>query len=283
LWMKEGWLRRVLPAKDRGETVSEIPVDAVVFNPYQPRRSFGEEELRELAGSIREYGVIQPIVVRPYGKGFELIAGERRLRAAKLAGLETIPAIVREASDRDTALLALVENLQREDLSFLDEAEGYQRLLEEFGLTQEELARRVGKSQSTIANKLRLLRLPESVRRAIREGGISERHARALLRLDEEEVQLAVVERVVEEDMTVREAEELVASIAAGPSGREGGSGARRERVTAVFKDIRIFLNSFRQAVAALRKAGIAAEMTQADVGDALEIRVRIPKAGGGG
>jgi len=281
--MNEGWLRRVLPSRDRGETVSEIPVDAIVFNPYQPRRAFGEEELRELATSIREYGVIQPIVVRPYGKGFELIAGERRLRAAKLAGLETIPAIIREASNRDTALLALVENLQREDLSFLDEAEGYQRLLEEFGLTQEELARRVGKSQSTIANKLRLLRLPESVRRAIRERGISERHARALLRLDEEEVQLAVVERVVEEDMTVREAEELVASIAAGPEARDSGAGTRRERVTAVFKDIRIFLNSFRQAVAALRKAGIAAEMTQTDVGDALEIRVRIPKAGGGG
>ena len=146
-------------ANDPAKAVQELPLNDIRPNPYQPRRQFSEGELAELADSIRRYGVLQPIVVRSGDEGLELVAGERRLRACKMLGLDTIPAVVRDLSDEDLAVLALVENLQREDLHFLEEAQGYQRLLEEFGLTQEELAKRIGKSQSTIANKIRLLKL----------------------------------------------------------------------------------------------------------------------------
>ena len=185
-------------ANDPAKAVQELPLNDIRPNPYQPRRQFSEGELAELADSIRRYGVLQPIVVRSGDEGLELVAGERRLRACKMLGLDTIPAVVRDLSDEDLAVLALVENLQREDLHFLEEAQGYQRLLEEFGLTQEELAKRIGKSQSTIANKIRLLKLSPPVQDFISREIISERHARALLKLPGEEEQLAILEKIIE-------------------------------------------------------------------------------------
>ena len=161
-----------------GDLVREIPLDDLAPNPYQPRRKFAKEEMAELAESIRQYGVLQPVVARPAPEGLELVAGERRLRACKMLGLMTIPTIVKELTDQDMAILSLVENLQREDLNFLEEAQGYYNLLEEFGFTQEELAQRIGKSQSTIANKIRLLKLSPRVRSYISREIITERHAR---------------------------------------------------------------------------------------------------------
>lgn len=264
------------------EEILSVPVTDIRMNRYQPRRDFDEEQLNELTASVREYGVLQPLVVRRSEDGkFELIAGERRLRAARQAGLERVPVVVRDAQDRDAALIALVENLQREDLGFLEEAAGYARLLEEFGLTQEELAARLGKKQSTIANKLRLLKLPASVQGRLVETGASERHARALLALDDEAAQLEVLEEIARSDLTVRQTEELVSELVEGRKQAAAGAAAvkaQRRRVVKVFKDLRIFVNTFREAVKVLRAAGVEAVMDEQDQGDVFEVRVRIKK-----
>lgn len=264
--------------RDR-EEIRVLPVGAILMSPFQARRIVGEDELRQLVESIRHHGVLQPVLVRPFGKGYELIAGERRLRASKIAGLKTIPAVVKEFSDREAAVVGLVENLQREDLTFFEEAEGFQRMTEEFGLTQQELAELVGKSQPAVANKLRLLKLGDRVRSSIMDGKLSERHARTLLRLDGEEAQLEVVGEILRADLTVRETEELVeARLSGGVQGSERRD-ARERKIVHVVKDIRIFLNSFRQAVRLLKKTGVGVEMEERDTGDEIELVVRIPKA----
>ena len=259
-----------------------IPIAQIRRNRHQPRRAFDKGRLEELAESIRSHGLIQPIVVRPGPGGFELVIGERRLRAAVLAGLDAVPAIVREMDERELALIALIENLQREDLDVMEEVESYGRLLDEFGLTQEELGRRIGKSQSAIANKLRLRRLDPAVRGRISQEKLGERRARALLELADPTWQLKVIDAVVEKGLTVRETERLVAEIsqalAAGRLPVDPRHEARPRLVRRVVRDIRIFFNAFQQAVEALKEAGFAAEMTREDMGDWLEIRVRIPK-----
>lgn len=284
--MKEGWMKGLVfrdqggrKEEQRREELREIPVDSILFNPHQPRKEFPESELEELAESIREHGVLQPVLVRPYKKGYELVAGERRVRACKRLGLKTIPAIIRELTDQEAAVLCLIENLQREELSFLEEAIGYENLIKGFNMTQEQIAATVGKRQSTVANKLRLLRLPEEVREVIRKNSISERHARALLMLPDAASQLDVLGRVVSEGLTVRETEALVEGLCGGrPAESRRGKGARTRKVIRVFKDLRLFLNSFRQAVTVLRRAGVDAKMEEADLGEFIEVRVLIPK-----
>lgn len=282
--MKDGILKALGLRNPGGrpEGIREIPVDLIEANPYQPRGNLKSDDLEELAASIREHGVIQPILVRPAGSRFELVAGERRWRASRLVGLRSVPAIVRELSDHDAALLALVENLQREDLNALEEAEAYQRILDQFQITQDELARKVGRSQSAVANKLRLLKLPEETRMAISREIITERHARCLLRLQDPEDHRRVIEEIQSKELTVRETEELVAAIAEGRgNGGEGAGsseGERGRRMLGVIKDLRIFLNSFRQAVRALRSSGIEAEITEEDRGEYIEISVRVKK-----
>ncbi|HHY36136.1 MAG TPA: nucleoid occlusion protein [Firmicutes bacterium] len=272
-------LARLLGLAGGGNTpadaVQELPLKEIKPNPYQPRRHFAEGELAELAASIRQYGVLQPIVVRTGPRGLELVAGERRLRACKLLGMETIPAVVKELKDEDLAVLALVENLQREELHFLEEARGYQRLLEEFGLTQEDLAQRIGKSQSTIANKIRLLKLSPRVQEIISREIISERHARALLKLPREEQQLSVLEKIVEKGLTVQETEAYVARILAG---REREEKQERRKVVRIYKDMRIFFNTIQQAVQELQRVGFAARMEKVEKDDYYEVTVIIPK-----
>lgn len=263
----------------RREELKEIPVDSILLNPHQPRKEFAEAELDELAQSIKEHGLLQPILVRPYSKGYELVAGERRLRACKRLGLKSIPSIVKELSDEEVAVLCLIENLQREELSFLEEAMGYENLIKGFNMTQEQVAATVGKSQSTIANKLRLLKLPEEVREVIRKNAIGERHARALLLLPDADSQMKVLGRIVREGLTVRETEELVEGLIKGRTNfKEGKEGLKGRKVVRVFKDLRLFLNSFRQAVELLRKAGIDARMSEVDRGGYIEVTVHIPK-----
>lgn len=184
-----------------------VPLDEITPNPWQPRVHFDEAKIHEMAESIGEHGIIEPLVVRPRGGGYELIAGERRLRAARLAGLESVPVAVREMTDRDVLEVTLIENLQREDLSALEEAAAYVRLMEEFGATQDEVARRVGKSRPAVANTIRLLQLPEAVRDEIRAGRLSAGHARALLALDSAVEQTALARDAIRLGLSVRQLE----------------------------------------------------------------------------
>ncbi len=196
------------PAADREVEFLRIPVSRIRAGAHQPRHTFAPEELEELVGSIREKGVLQPILVRPAESGYELVAGERRLRAAQMAGIETVPAIVKKMSDRESLEAALVENVQREDLNAIDLAQAYHRLGQEFSLSQEEIARRVGKDRATVANTLRLLRLPEAVRQAVIDGRLSAGHARALLQAPPMRLE-AIFEATLRRGLSVREVERL--------------------------------------------------------------------------
>ena len=201
-------LERLL-GKSSEVKVTGIPVEKLYPNPFQPRKDFDEREMMELAQSIEAYGIIQPIIVRPREDGFQIIAGERRFRACCLLGIREIPAIIQEMDDERVATISLIENLQRRELNYFEEANAYNRLINGFGLTQEELARKIGKSQAAIANKIRLLKLPLSVQSLILPERISERHARALLKLNSAEMQLEVVKQIYEKELTVKETEEL--------------------------------------------------------------------------
>jgi ParB family transcriptional regulator, chromosome partitioning protein len=207
------------PGESAG-VVTELPVESITPNPQQPRKDFDDGTLHELAASLRQSGVIQPVVVRRLGHGYQLIVGERRWRAAKLAGLTQIPAVVREATDVQSLELALVENLLREDLNPMEEAEAYQRLLAEFGWTQEELAQRVGRDRSTIANCLRLLKLPDTIQADLRSGRLAMGHARALLSLSSPEDQLALREQILAHSWSVRTTEAGVQRTRATPARR---------------------------------------------------------------
>ena len=193
-----------------GLRFEEVPISAIRPNTHQPRRNFSEEGIKELAASIREVGILQPLVIRSTETGFELIAGERRLRAAKEAGLDRVPVLIREAADSASMEMALVENLQREDLNPIETAAAYQALMDSFGFTKDQLAHRLGKSRAAVTNTLRLNRLPESVRAMVLAEKLSEGHARALLGLESEEGMLRVAKRVQAEKLSVRKTEELV-------------------------------------------------------------------------
>lgn len=260
--------------KEAAQEVRYVDLAAIAVNPYQPRKTFTDAALQELAASIAEHGIIQPLLVRPRGDRYELVAGERRLRAAKLAGLSQVPVLIKSFDDREAAELAMIENLQREDLHFLEEAEGYLQLLQHFGLTQEELARRVGKSQSTIANKLRLLKLAPPARELLVKANLTERHARALLKLPDEKAQWEVLQVVVERGLNVRETEALVDAVVAPPA----KDVAPRQRLVTVIKDVRIFLNTVHKVVQDMRKAGLAVAVTQEQDDDFVTISLRLPK-----
>ena len=204
------------PAIEKGETIRQVSRSVIVPSPLQPRKTFRPEELTELVDSIKERGIIQPLIVRLVNGKYELIAGERRWRASGEAGLETLPVIVREASNRDVLELALIENLQRADLSPIEEAEAYARLMKEFTLTQEQVAQQVGKSRVAIANSVRLLALPEQIRAWIASNDLSVGHAKVLLGLEREDEQLLAAERIRKENLTVRATERLIDSMRVG-------------------------------------------------------------------
>ena len=250
----------------RGGEILHLPLAIVNANPYQPRRIFERESLEELAASIQTYGVLQPISVRHInGAGYELVAGERRLRACKMAGLKTIPAIVVDITDHDSAVLAMIENLQRQDLHFFEEAQGLANLMTDYGFTQEALANRIGKNQSTIANKIRVMRLPRNVQKLIVDNDLTERHARALLRLEGEEAQLEVLAKVIKQGLTVRKTEALIEATLS-PHGGPGGS---KTPFKAYIRDIRILTNSIKENLDMVRQSGIDTQfdMEQTDTG----------------
>ena len=252
--------------------VLHIPLSKIVPNPYQPRKEFESEALSELADSIRQYGVLQPLLVAP-GKDdtYILIAGERRLRASTMAGLGTVPVIVSEYTSQQIAEIALIENLQRKDLHYLEEAEGYEKLVNTFHLTQESMAIRVGKKQSTIANKLRLLRLPSSVRKKLHDSDLTERHARVLLKLENEDLQKAVLQKVLKGHLNVRQTEALVEKTL-----KEAGKLNQKKPRFVIVNDVRIYLNSIKEIMETVKTSGIPSSMEQEMDGDDVVVTLRI-------
>lgn len=270
-------LERLL-GKANGGKILDIPLQEISRNPFQPRKDFNEQELRELAKSIQVYGIIQPIIVRKSAQGYQLIAGERRYRACRLIGSTTIPAIVQEMNDEKAAAVSLIENLQRKELNYFEEASAYARLLNEFGMTQEELAQKIGKSQSAIANKLRLLRLANELRCLIVPDTITERHARALLKLNSLEMQKDVLRAVYEKDLNVKETEEIVEKLRQNNIPQEANLDGRGQQVSLVIRDARIFLNTIKETVNRAKQIGIEMFMTETDGEDEYEIVIRVPK-----
>lgn len=284
-----------------------LPVNELHPNPSQPRTQFAQEGLEELAASIREHGILQPLSVRRRTSGgFELISGERRLRAARLAELRQVPCIVVTATDVESSLLALVENLQRRDLDYIEEAAALQQLISTFHLSQEEAAKRVGKSQSAVANKLRLLRLAPELRETLRKEGLSERHARALLRLSEdarpdalahilaEGLNVAQTDAYIdalisapeppapEEAAPPEEAAAVVLPEAQAPVKAEDTVNrphrARRKRPTIYIKDIRLFLNTLNRGLETMKQSGLGADCDREETEESLILTIRIPK-----
>ena len=253
--------------------VTDVPVDLIVTNPDQPRKCFGEEELLELKDSIVKYGVIQPVILKKQNNGpYILIAGERRLRAATMAGLTKIPAIIREADDKDAAIIALVENVQRENLGYMEEAQAYNRLMEEYNLTQGEVAERVGKKQSTISNKIRLLSLPKDIQKALIENKLTERHARALLKIPDDETRRVVIEKIISHGLNVRQTEKFIEDVL------EKQQEEQRKKNKISYISYKLYLNTIRKTFNEIFQVEQGAKYTQEDKGEYYEVKIVIPK-----
>ncbi|KKB37466.1 nucleoid occlusion protein [Bacillus thermotolerans] len=255
------------------EEVKQIPIPAIVPNRFQPRTIFNDDKIEELAQTIRMHGMIQPIVVRETEDGkYELIAGERRWRAVQTLDWETVPAIINNLDDKETASVALIENLQREELSPIEEAVAYGKLLELHGLTQEALAQRLGKGQSTVANKLRLLKLPEEVQNALIQKKITERHARALIPLKHPEKQVQIMNEVIDKQLNVKQTEERVIQLL------NTANKKPKPRRKAFSKDIRIAVNTIRQSLSMVSDNGINLNTQEEEFEDFYQITIKIPK-----
>ncbi len=268
------------PFASDGARSALLSIDSILPSSWQPRRTFDDDALGQLADSIRQFGLMQPITVRATsGSRYELIAGERRLRACRMLGESHIKATILHVSDAEAALMTMAENLQREDLSFFEEAEGYRRLTEELRLTQQQLADKLGRQQSTIANKLRLLRLTPEVRDAVTRHGLSERHARALLRLHDEDEQLSVIDSVVLGNLNVQQTEELVDRHVNNLLTIEKAQSKLMPTFSRAWRDWRLFANTMKSAVGELKASGLDAQFVLNDVGPYVEMKVVIPKS----
>lgn len=255
--------------------IVDLDINKIIPNKNQPRQSFDDKALEELSISIRNYGLIQPITVRKiYDDIYEIIAGERRYRASRLLDMKTIPAVILETGEEESAAMALIENLQREDLDFIEEAMAFERLIEDFDMNQTQLAEKLGKSQSTIANKMRILKLPESVKVKLREGGLSERHARALLKIEDEEILLSLIDRIVKKELNVSATEKLVKSIAEDVNLQK----SKDKRYVRNFINYKIYINTIKNAYNEIVKTGIEAKFEQEESEEFIELKVKIPK-----
>ena len=263
----------LLKPSGRKRRFAEIPIDRIATNPHQPRKTFHYDSIIELRDSILQYGLIQPITVRKgtYAK-YELIAGERRFRACKLAGMKTIPAIIIDADNCKSASLALIENLQRENLNFFEEAEGYSNLISDFNITQEELALKIGKTQATIANKIRILKLSPAIKKIIKTNNLTERHARALLRLPDEQTQLKALKHIAEKHLNVTQTDSYIDFLL-----KPQNPNAPKKPLR-IIKDIRVFTNTIKQAIDIMNKSGINAYSQKNETEEYIEYLVKIPK-----
>ncbi len=256
--------------------VLEIPTIQIRPNKTQPRKSFDEDELRLLSQSISTNGILQPLTVRRLSQTeYELVAGERRLRAAVLAGLTKVPCVLIKCTDKESAIFALLENIQRADLNMFEEARGISRLIRKYGLTQEEAAIRLGKKQSTVANKMRLLRLSMEEQDWILQAGLSERHARALLRIDDEEVRKEVLSKIVAENLSAKDTEDVVVKLLCRATVTESPTQDKKF----IVRDVRIFVNTINKAVDTMRLSGINAVAKKSETEEYIEYTVKIPKS----
>lgn len=261
---------------NRSEHLIHLPIEYIRPNPYQPRRHFSEEDLKELSDSIKSVGLIQPITVRVIKDGYELVVGERRLRAASIAGLKEIPVMLVNMNDQESATVALIENIQRDDLNFFEEAIAFERLMKDQQWTQKEIAEMLGKKQSTISNKIRLLAIPQPIRDMLIKHQLTERHARALLKLNKTADLRKVAGRIVKEQLNVKETEKLVSQLTQETDSTDDKQGSRKKiRGIASF---RIYLNTLKQSVDTIRAAGgqVSYEEISTDVG--VEVRIHIKK-----
>lgn len=255
------------------DEVAQLPISKIVPNKYQPRNIFNDEKIVELSESIKEHGVIQPIVVRKFKDGYEIIAGERRYRASKLVGLDKVPAIIREYDDKQSASIAIVENIQREDLTAIEEALAYKQLIDLHGITQAALAKQMGKSQSTVANKIRLLNLSDLVQQSVLERKITERHARALLVVKDEELQLQLLEKIIDNDLNVSQTEQLIEETL-NPKEKV----KKPQTVSRMPRDCRIAMNTFKQVIMMVEKTGMKVEHETEELDDSYVIKISLPK-----
>lgn len=271
------------PSPLMSRVIVMLPTDIIYPNPSQPRTQFDAASLRELSDSIRRFGVLQPLTVRQLDAcRYELVAGERRLRAARLAGVDTVPCLLLDIDSRESGLLALIENLQRKDLDFIEEAEGLRQLIRTCGMSQEEAAVCVSKSQSAVANKLRILRLPSGVLDSIRRSGLTERHARALLRLPSMEVQYRALEHILRHDLNVAQTEAYIEDLLRGlpPSERAEQPKAAKKPPVVALKDIRIFLNTVTRGLSLMNRSGVNAVCERTEEDGELVLTIRIPPPG---
>ena len=248
-----------------------IPNERIFPNPDQPRKIFNQEELLNLAISIRMNGLLQPITVRETEKGYEVVSGERRLRASKLAGMTVVPCIVIDVNSMKSAVFSLIENLQRQDLNYFEEAVAIDKLMTQYGLSQDEAAKKLGKAPSTVSNKLRLLNLPVKAQKMLLESGLSERHARALLRLEEEDV-IPTLEKIIERKLNVTQTEKLIDDIIEQKN-------TPKRKTKRMFSDVKIFLNTINNAVDTMLGAGIKADMKKEETTDSFVYHITIPKS----
>lgn len=259
-----------------GEKLLTVPLEDIEMSPYQPRREFDDLELREMAQSIKEFGLIQPVIVRKVKGKYQLVAGERRLRACKIAGVKEIKAVEMDVSDAQAAAVSLIENIQRRNLNYLEEAEAYARMIGEFGMTQEEVANLVGRSQPAVANKLRLFKLDDEVRSRIDTDVITERHARALLRLDSADKQIEVLNAIYEKQLTVKETEKLIdEKVKEAELKRQA---ERKKNVMVIVKDARIFVNTIKEMIYRARENGVEIKVLERDSEEEHELIIKIPK-----
>lgn len=263
-------------AEEKSEKCVQLDVDSIMPNPYQPRRKFDLKALDELAESISQVGVITPISVRVAPGGYELVCGERRVRAAKMAGLKTIPAIIVNLSDKESAIVAITENLQRKDLTFFEEAESMNNLIEFHSLTQETVAQKLGKSQGAVANKMRLLKLPESVRRIVTESGLCERHARALLRLPTEEMQIAAATRISQLQLNVMASEKMIQKMLEDEPKRKMIQ--KQKEMTTFEKTGMLFKNTLNKTLEMMKKSGISPLVSEKESEDCIEYIIKLQK-----
>ena len=251
-----------------------LPLELIVPNRHQPRKFFNNEHIEELALSIKEYGVMQPISVRRSNGTYELVAGERRFRASKLAGHSTIPALIINVCDKDSAMLAIIENIQRENLNFIEEAMGFAKLISDFSFTQDALAKMLGKNQSTIANKLRVLKLPQTVKEKLLFYNLSERHGRALLKLPNEQLQLQVVEKIAAQSLNVKNTENLIESML--NSSSTAPKAKPNVKIKRIIKDIRLFSNSVKQSLDIMQESGFNTEYIVNEVNGGYEVTIKM-------